>query len=115
MASSIQNLYEIVLYKLIKKYNHYENLSFSGGCALNCLANGLLLNHFNNSYIMPAASDRGLSLGAACLGCTDLGEDVKPIKTMLLGLDYSQDEIRNTLELCGIKYEEVDPYHEASI
>ena len=42
----------------------------SGGCALNCKANGLIFNqtNFKKVYIQPTAHDGGLSIGAAYLG-----------------------------------------------
>ena len=43
-----------------------SNLCLSGGVALNCVANGKILNKkFKNLWIQPAAIDAGGSLGAA--------------------------------------------------
>lgn len=44
------------------------NLVYGGGVALNCLANRLLGNYFNQIWIMPNPGDCGSSLGAAALG-----------------------------------------------
>jgi carbamoyltransferase len=43
------------------------NLVYQGGVALNCLANRLLGNYFENIWIMPNPGDAGSSLGAAAL------------------------------------------------
>jgi carbamoyltransferase len=44
-----------------------ENLVYMGGVALNCLANRLLGEYFDNIWIMPCPGDAGSSLGAAAL------------------------------------------------
>jgi carbamoyltransferase len=45
-----------------------KNLVYGGGVALNCLANRLLGEYYDNIWIMPNPGDAGSSLGAACLG-----------------------------------------------
>jgi carbamoyltransferase len=45
-----------------------KNLVYGGGVALNCLANRLLGDYYENIWIMPNPGDAGSSLGAACLG-----------------------------------------------
>ena len=45
-----------------------KNLVYGGGVALNCLANRLLGDYFDNIWIMPNPGDAGNSLGAAALG-----------------------------------------------
>ena len=44
-----------------------ENLVYSGGVALNCVANRLLGRSFGNVWIMPNPGDAGSSLGAGAL------------------------------------------------
>jgi carbamoyltransferase len=41
---------------------------YGGGVALNCLANRLLGDYYDNIWIMPNPGDAGSSLGAACIG-----------------------------------------------
>ena len=70
VASSIQKVIEIVVIKIceqIKKVTGSNNLCLSGGVALNCVANGKLLEKkiFKNIWIQPAAGDAGGALGAA--------------------------------------------------
>jgi len=70
VASSIQKVIEIVVIKIcehIKKVTASSNLCLSGGVALNCVANGKLLEKkiFENIWIQPAAGDAGGALGAA--------------------------------------------------
>lgn len=45
-----------------------DNLVYGGGVALNCLANRLLGNFFENIWVIPNPGDCGSSLGAAALG-----------------------------------------------
>ena len=71
IASSTQyvteNLIEIVMDKAAS-LSKSKNLVYGGGVALNCLANRLLGNYFDNIWIMPNPGDAGNSLGAASLG-----------------------------------------------
>ncbi len=70
LAASIQMITEEVMIKLsqnlLKEYN-IKNLCLAGGVALNCVANGKILNLdiFDNIWIQPAAGDAGGSIGAA--------------------------------------------------
>ena len=57
--------------KLISKFISKEQkvlIVYGGGVALNCLANRLLGDYFENIWIMPNPGDAGSSLGAAALG-----------------------------------------------
>ena len=70
IAASIQAVTEEVIFKLadeLKKRTGLNKLCLSGGVALNCVANGKLLNRgpFKEIWIQPAAGDAGSSLGAA--------------------------------------------------
>ena len=68
IAAAAQYVYEL---RLIEFMNHAKimtgkkNLVFMGGCALNCSANTLLWNIFDDIWIMPNPGDAGSSLGAA--------------------------------------------------
>ena len=70
IAASIQKITEEVMIKLarsLKKEYGISNLCLAGGVALNCVANGKILNEkiFENIWIQPASGDAGGSLGAA--------------------------------------------------
>jgi len=67
LAASAQALYEHELAKLLRKTRDLtgkRNLVFMGGCALNCLANTMIDNYFDDHWIMPNPGDAGSSLGA---------------------------------------------------
>jgi carbamoyltransferase len=105
IAASIQKVTEDILIKIV----HYlyaktglKKLCFSGGVALNSVANARILKEapFEEIFIQPSAGDGGAAMGAAlyvwhCL----LG---KPRRFILehcyLGKEYPDDEIRAFLE-----------------
>lgn len=67
LAKSAQIVYEEEFLKLIqlaKKLTGEKNIVLMGGCALNCLANTLAFDHFENVWIMPNPGDAGSSIGA---------------------------------------------------
>jgi carbamoyltransferase len=71
IASSSQNIVEYMITLVVSKaksLGRSKNLVYGGGVALNCLANRLLGNIYENIWIMPNPGDAGNSLGAACLG-----------------------------------------------
>ena len=70
LAASIQKVTEEVVIKIAKnlrKDTGIKNICLSGGVALNCVANGKLLEAkvFDKIWIQPASGDAGSSLGAA--------------------------------------------------
>ena len=71
IASSAQHIAEWLIKMVMSKARELgrsKNLVYGGGVALNCLANRLLGDYFENIWIMPNPGDAGSSLGAACLG-----------------------------------------------
>ena len=68
IAAAVQKVYELRLAEFMtyaKKITGKNNLVFMGGCALNCSANTLLWDIFDDVWIMPNPGDAGSSLGAA--------------------------------------------------
>jgi len=71
IACSTQLIAEELIKNVISKARMIggsKNLVYGGGVALNCLANRLIGNFYDNIWIMPNPGDAGSSLGAACLG-----------------------------------------------
>jgi carbamoyltransferase len=71
IARSTQLITEQLIMNVISKARMLggsKNLVYGGGVALNCLANRLLGEFYDNIWIMPNPGDAGSSLGAACLG-----------------------------------------------
>jgi carbamoyltransferase len=109
LAASVQKAFEDAYLGMISAHRRISpRLCLSGGSALNCLANGKLLDIFEDVYVMPAASDRGLSLGAALLYCAQIGERVSPPGSMFLGGQYSDSETKDLFDRNGIAYEALE-------
>ena len=71
IASSAQHMVEWLIKMVMSKARELgtsRNLVYGGGVALNCLANRMLGDYFDNIWIMPNPGDAGSSLGAAALG-----------------------------------------------
>ena len=116
IASSIQKITEDIMIKLLKairKEYGVKNLCLAGGVALNCVANGKILQEkiFDNIWIQPAAGDAGGSLGAAlALWYLDQGNKrvVNPEDDMAgsyLGSEFTQNEIEKELSSLGANFE----------
>ena len=119
IAASIQKVTEEIMIKLAKAIrNEYkiENLCLAGGVALNCVANGKILEEkiFKNIWIQPAAGDAGGSLGAALALWHIDQENLRKVnknddmKGSYLGPEFTQDEIEEELKKIGAKFEIVD-------
>jgi carbamoyltransferase len=96
IASSSQHLVEHMITTVMAKariMGSSSNLVYGGGVALNCVANRLLGNYYENIWIMPNPGDAGNSLGAACLG---QGGKVNWVDAFL-GYDISGDYPVNSL------------------
>ena len=68
LAKSAQVIYETLFNLLNKLYEKYkiENLTLSGGCAMNSVANGKILKNTPfKIYISPNPGDAGGSIGSA--------------------------------------------------
>ena len=119
IAASVQKVTEEIMIKLVKaireEYN-INNLCLAGGVALNCVANGKILNQkiFDNIWIQPAAGDAGGSLGAAlALWYIEQGNKREvnkedDMKGSYLGSEFSQDEIEKELNSIGANFETFD-------
>ena len=116
IASSIQKVTEEIMIKLskaIRKEYGIKNLCMAGGVALNCVANGKILQEeiFDNIWIQPAAGDAGGSLGAAlALWHIEQGNKRKinihdNMKGSYLGPEFTQQEIESELLSVGAKFE----------
>ena len=114
LASSTQEITEMALLGYMKKIGSLrpdvKNLCYAGGVALNCKANMRIKRecNFKNFYVSPAASDRGLPIGCAYLGATELGDVANPLKTVYLGGSYDSQAVEEELKSNSIKYTKLD-------
>ncbi len=119
IAASIQKVTEEIMVKLaisIKNEYKIDNLCLAGGVALNCVANGKILEKeiFKKIWIQPAAGDAGGSLGAA-LSLWHIEQNnprkIDPkdsMKGAYLGPEYNKNEIEKELNKLGANYEILD-------
>ena len=117
IASSIQKVIEETLIKIISSLSsefNINNLCLAGGVALNCVANGKILNtkKFKNIWIQPASGDAGGSLGAALYYWYKQSKNNKPeidsMKGSYLGPDFTNSEIEKILIEEGAVYKYYD-------
>ncbi|MDA9063678.1 carbamoyltransferase [Candidatus Pelagibacter ubique] len=115
IAASIQFVTEkimLMLARSLREEYKIKNLCLAGGVALNCVANGKILEEkiFDNIWVQPAAGDAGGSLGAAlAYWYMDLDNKRKDIEkdTMqgsYLGNEYSEIEIKSKFDEIGANY-----------
>ena len=116
IAASIQKVTEDIMIKIAKSLKeefNISNLCLAGGVALNCVANGKILNEkiFDNIWVQPAAGDAGGSLGAALALWHIEQNNPRTINNednmqgSYLGPEYLQKEIEEQLNAVGAKYE----------
>lgn len=116
LARSLQDVTEEIVIKLAKtarKITGEKNLVLSGGVALNCVANGKLLQEkiFENIWLQPASGDAGGALGVAqSIYFDHLNNERKVVakkdsmRGSYLGKGYSDFEVKEYLDSIGAKY-----------
>lgn len=107
LAIAIQKVTEEIVIKMAaeaKRQTNAEYLCMAGGVALNCVANGKLLETgmFKEIYIQPASGDAGGALGAALVASFMYFEEPRIIdyeydqmSGSYLGPSYSEKEIQH--------------------
>jgi carbamoyltransferase len=116
LAASIQKVTEdivLLIAKNIAQETGQKNLCLAGGVALNCVANGRLVQEkiFDHVWIQPAAGDAGGALGAALsawyLHFAQQRSSVSSRDGMLgsyLGPSFTDEEIENQLITSGATF-----------
>jgi len=122
VARSIQAVTEEVMLRLARHARQatgLRHLCLAGGVALNCVANGIILREkiFEGIWIQPAAGDAGGALGAALAVWHSLPNAAKGRRALrtedgmrgaLLGPEFSQSEIEDTLRSHGAVCEKLE-------
>jgi carbamoyltransferase len=109
LASSVQAVLEENYFALLNhvyRQTRQKRLCLAGGVALNCAANGKILEKtsFEEVYVQPAAHDGGTSIGAALYVYHQiLGRPRSFVmRHVYYGPQYSEADIRTSLEKCGV-------------
>lgn len=100
IAASVQKFYEDTLFYILdflyKKYR-IDNLTLSGGCAQNSLANGKILKNskFSSLFIPANPGDGGGAVGAANIAWKKISNlPPKRNLTAYLGLNFKDEDIK---------------------
>jgi carbamoyltransferase len=82
----------------------HQNLCYSGGVALNAVANRRILTEgpFENVYIQPAAADNGLAVGCAYYGWLDVLKENRVMHdgSTCFGAGYSDEVVGAVADRC---------------
>ena len=110
IAASIQVVIEKIVLKMaahVRQETGKTNLCLSGGVALNCKANGLLLkqNIFDNIYVQPASGDAGGAVGCALYASHKLSDSPKQKQPFFgIGPGHSENDCKTFLDKHNIPY-----------
>jgi carbamoyltransferase len=119
IAASIQFVTEEVVLRISKnlyKITNQENLCLSGGVALNCVANGKIIEKsgFKNVWIQPASGDSGSAIGCALAFIYDKKNISRKIfredsmSSSYLGPYFDDISIKKYLDQLGVSYKFCD-------
>ncbi len=126
IASALQSAFERAYINIARtsyKYNKNPNLTLAGGCALNCVANGKILeeSNYKKIFIQPASNDAGVSIGAAYIPfMKKLGKKLSYINkdrkfSTYLGPSFNEKDIEKFLIKEKVKYQKIQkPYEKAA-
>ena len=122
VARALQTVTEEMLLALSKALlieSSEQDLAYTGGVALNCVANGRLLfeSGARKLFIPPAAYDAGAAEGAARYVYHMLqgNNDRHPFTTAYLGPEYDDASIEQALQNAGLPYHRSDdPFAETA-
>ena len=108
VAAATQKIYEQMLISIMgwaRENGNSKNLVFTGGCALNCVANSIIAPLWDDIWIMPGPGDAGSAIGAVLANWKThirwpgayLGHDIQGV--------YPTDDVVHQLlqkKICGV-------------
>ncbi|RTE94724.1 carbamoyltransferase [Bradyrhizobium sp. LVM 105] len=116
IAASIQAVLEEAVLRLTRSLaaqTGARNLCLAGGVALNCVANGKVLQdgRFDSIWIQPASGDAGGAVGAALAAYHQFRQQPRDVAVgdgmsgAFLGPEFSQEEIEQRLRATGARFD----------
>jgi carbamoyltransferase len=125
LAMAIQKVSEEIMINMAKEAKRLvntENLCLAGGVALNCVANGKLLqlDIFKNIFIQPAAGDAGGAIGASLAAFylyfnNERGKNNEQImRDAYLGPEFSDLDIETTSKKLKARYTKYENFDDLS-
>jgi carbamoyltransferase len=120
LAASIQAVIEEIVLRIARstaRKTGARNLCLAGGVALNCVANGKIMDgqFFEQIWIQPAAGDAGGALGTALAAChlyhdqpRHVNVDSDAMVGSYLGPEHNDEEIAASLQEAGAQFELLD-------
>lgn len=111
IAATTQEIYEDYFQHLLikaKRLVNSKNLVLMGGCALNCSANRLTGQYFDNTWIMPNPGDAGSAIGAVLAKHPEWrirSDDFSPFIGHDMGYRSTNEEIVEYItqnKICGV-------------
>ncbi len=103
IAASVQSVYEEVFFNTLNHiYDKYQikNLTLSGGCAQNSLANGKITTNskFENIFVASNPGDAGGATGSAYVAYENYNKKKPKRVSAYLGKEYTELEISNEIK-----------------
>ncbi len=120
VAASVQAVTEEIILKLTRDLaakTGEKNLCLAGGVALNCVANGKILQNgaFERIWVQPAAGDAGGAIGAALTAYhqhAKKNRKVSPVSDGMtgsyLGPSFTPEDVKRRLERSGAHFTVMD-------
>jgi carbamoyltransferase len=116
LAASVQAVLEENYFTLLNEIYHRTGkraLCLAGGVALNCAANGKILERtpFRDVYVQAAANDAGTSIGAALYVQHQVLRKPRSfqMRHVYYGPGYDEQDIRREVDASGLKYHHLSP------
>ncbi len=114
LAAALQAAVEDIVIKLVRRLcarYGLDTLCIAGGCGLNCVTNGLILEKtpVKKIFIQPAAGDDGCSMGAALYAYTQLfgGKNRWRMENAFLGPSFTDEQVEAVLKQSRVDYEKL--------
>jgi len=123
IAAAVQSVFENIIFDILNRnnINNFDELCLSGGCAMNCVANGKIIENtnFERTNVTFAPDDAGTSIGACLLLWNKYVKS--PTKKQranispYLSKNFTNEEIGLTLNNYKLQYKESNnPAHSAA-